>query len=47
MEGTYTGCIWQISTMEDNFDRFGGFLSVRRCHETWDKQLYYDLTCPS
>ena len=26
--GRYTGCIWQTSTMKDNFDRFGGFLSI-------------------
>ncbi len=26
--GTYSGCIWQTSTVKDYFDRFGGFLSI-------------------
>ena len=26
-DGLYTGCIWQTSTMKDNFDRFCGFLT--------------------
>ena len=25
--GRYTSCIWQTSTMKDNFDRFGVFLA--------------------
>ena len=26
--GRYTGCIWQTSTMKEDFDSFGGFLSI-------------------
>ena len=26
--GRHTGCVWQISTMKDNFDRFSGYLSI-------------------
>ena len=27
-KGRITGCIWQTSIMRDNFERFGGFISM-------------------
>ncbi len=27
-QGRITGCIWQTAIMRDNFERFGGFLSM-------------------
>ena len=27
--GKCTGCLWQTAVMRDNFDRFGGFLSIQ------------------
>ena len=26
--GTITGCVWQISVMRDNFERFGGYICI-------------------
>jgi len=28
LKGEYTGCIWQTSVMRENFERFGGFISI-------------------
>jgi len=38
--GRYTGCIWQTSTMKDNFDRFGGFVSIDAMKRGINKLLW-------
>ena len=38
--GRYTGCIWQTSTMKDNFDRFGSFLSIDKMKRGINKLLW-------
>ena len=38
--GRYTGCIWQTSTMKDNFDRFGGYLSIDAMKRGINKLLW-------
>ena len=38
--GRYTGCIWQTSTMKDNFDRFGGFLCIDAMKHGINKLLW-------
>ena len=38
--GRHTGCIWQTSTMKDNFDRFGGFLSIDAMKRGINKLLW-------
>ena len=38
--GRCTSCIWQISTMKDNFDRFGGFLSIDAMKRGINKLLW-------
>ena len=38
--GRYTGCIWQTATMKDNFDMFGGFLSIDAMKRGINKLLW-------
>ena len=38
--GRYTGCIWQTSTMKDNFDSFGGYLSIDAMKRGINKLLW-------
>lgn len=40
MNGRYTGCIWQTSIMKDNFDRFGGYLSIDAMKRGINKLLW-------
>ena len=38
--GRCTGCIWQSSTMKDNFDRFGVFFSIDAMKRVINKLLW-------
>ena len=42
--GRHIGCIWQTSTMKDNFDRFGGYLSIDAMREVLTN--CYGHICP-